>query len=52
MARAHAAAGDATERDEYVDRCRRALAAVKDKDDRDLIAGQLATVPGLPPGPD
>jgi hypothetical protein len=47
MARAHAAAGDAAGRDAYVDRCRRALAAVGDEDDRDLIAGQLASVPGI-----
>jgi hypothetical protein len=47
MARAHAVAGDAAARDDFGGRCRAVLDTVTDALDRDLIAGQLATVPGL-----
>jgi hypothetical protein len=47
MSRAHAAAGDTAGRDAFAERCRGVLATIDDAEDRDLIAGQLATVPGL-----
>lgn len=46
MARAAAVAGEARERETYAARCRAALETVE-KDDRELIASQLQTVPGL-----
>ena len=45
MARAHAAASDATERDRYLTEARAGLEAIDDAEDRELIAGQIATVP-------
>jgi hypothetical protein len=45
MARAHAARGDKVARDFYADRCQALLAALPDDEDRELITGQLATVP-------
>jgi hypothetical protein len=50
LARAHAAAGHDEERDRFAADARRTLATVEDTDDRDLIAGQLASIPGLPGG--
>jgi hypothetical protein len=49
MARASAATGDDHARDRYASEARRVLATVEDKDDRDLIASQLASIPGLAP---
>ncbi|MFC4949835.1 hypothetical protein [Pseudonocardia sp. GCM10023141] len=46
MARAHAAAGDAVERDRWVARCTDALAAIADPEDRAVIAEQLREVTG------
>ncbi|MGZ4593191.1 MAG: hypothetical protein ACXV3C_04955 [Actinomycetes bacterium] len=50
LARAHAVAGHDEERDRYAEECRRTLESVDDEEDRDLIASQLATVPGLTTG--
>jgi hypothetical protein len=47
VARAHAVLGDEPERDRYASLCQVALGALEDPEDRDLIASQLATVPGL-----
>jgi len=47
MARASAAIGDAIGRDRYAAEARRVLATVEDKEDRELIASQLATIPGI-----
>ncbi|GAA1960798.1 hypothetical protein [Catenulispora subtropica] len=44
VARAYAALGDAAGREEYAAKCREALAALP-PEDREAIAGQLATVP-------
>ena len=44
-ARAHAAAGDRAARDTAYAKADRAVAAIKDAEDRDLIVSQLATVP-------
>ena len=49
MARASAAIGDDHARDRYASEARRVLATVDDKEDRDLIASQLASIPGLAP---
>jgi hypothetical protein len=48
LARAHACAGHDDERDRFAADARRTLDTVDDAEDRDLIAGQLATIPGLP----
>ncbi|MDP9100657.1 MAG: hypothetical protein M3N21_00680 [Actinomycetota bacterium] len=48
LARAHATAGDGKARDLAAARCRELLEAVEDEEDRQLVAGQLAAVPGLP----
>jgi len=45
LARAHAAAGDQTGRDDAIARAHLELAAEADEEDRTLIASQLATVP-------
>jgi hypothetical protein len=47
LARAHATAGHAAERDAYVARATAALSIVDDEEDRDLIESQLATVPDI-----
>jgi hypothetical protein len=47
LARAHAVAGHDEERDRWAADARRTLEAVDDDEDRELIEGQLATVPGL-----
>jgi hypothetical protein len=47
LARAHAAAGHDDERDHYAAEARRTLQSVDDGEDRELIAGQLASIPGL-----
>ena len=47
MARAHACAGHAEERDRFAAAARDTLDTVDDTEDRDLIAGQLASIPGL-----
>lgn len=47
VARAHAVRGDKAARDDYAARCQAQLEGVPDKEDRDLIASQLATVPTL-----
>jgi hypothetical protein len=49
MARASAATGDDHARDRYASEARRVLATVEDKEDRDLIASQLSSIPGLAP---
>jgi hypothetical protein len=49
LARAHAAADHGDERDRYAADARRTLATIDDAEDRDLIAGQLASIPGLAP---
>jgi 8-oxo-dGTP pyrophosphatase MutT (NUDIX family) len=46
LARAHAALGDAANRDQYAQRSRAMLAQLEDVEGRELIASQLATVPG------
>ena len=48
MARAYACAGRDDERDRFAADARRTLDTVEDAEDGDLIAGQLATIPGLP----
>lgn len=48
LARAHACAGHDDERDRFAADARATLDAVDDEEDRDLIAGQLASIPGLP----
>jgi hypothetical protein len=48
LARAHATAGQHDERDSYAAAARRTLETVEDTEDRELIAGQLASIPGLP----
>lgn len=45
MARAHAAAGNASERDRYLAEARAGLDRIDDPEDRELIASQVATVP-------
>jgi hypothetical protein len=45
LARAHAAAGAADERDRYVALAGDLVSQIEDPEDRELIAGQLATVP-------
>ena len=45
MARAHLAAGDAEEVAAWKARATAALDHIADKDDRDLIEGDLATLP-------
>jgi hypothetical protein len=49
MARASAAIGDEHARDRHAAEARRVLATVEDKEDRELIASQLASIPGLTP---
>jgi hypothetical protein len=49
MARASAAVGDDHGRDRYAAEARRVLATVEDKEDRELIGSQLASIPGLAP---
>jgi hypothetical protein len=49
MARASAAIGDEPARDRYAAEARRVLATIEDKEDRELIASQLASIPGLTP---
>ncbi len=48
LARAHACAGHDEERDRFAADARRTLDTVDDTEDHDLIAGQLASIPGLP----
>jgi hypothetical protein len=45
MARAQACAGNADERDRYVALASEAVATLDDPEDREIIGGQLATVP-------
>ena len=47
MARAHAVLGHASERDRYAALFDVALGLIEDLEERELIGGQLATVPGL-----
>ena len=47
LARAHAVAGHDEERDAFAADARRVLEAVEDDEDREIVEGQLATVPGL-----
>lgn len=49
LARAHAVAGHDEERDAFAADARRVLEAVEDEEDREIVEGQLATVPGLAP---
>jgi len=49
MARASAAKGDAEARERYAAEARAVLATITDVEDRDLIASQLASIPGLNP---
>jgi len=42
LARAHAAVGDAPQRDVWLAKARAALEGIKDAEDRDLIASQIA----------
>ena len=46
-ARAHAVAGHDDERDAFAADARRVLEAVEDDDDREIVEGQLGTIPGL-----
>jgi hypothetical protein len=48
LARAHACAGHDDERDRFAADARATLDNVDDAEDHDLIAGQLASIPGLP----
>ena len=48
LARAHAVAGHDDERDAFAADARRVLEAVEDDEDREIVEGQLATIPGLP----
>jgi hypothetical protein len=47
LARAHGTARHDDERDRYAADARRTLETVDDTEDHDLIAGQLASIPGL-----
>jgi hypothetical protein len=47
MARAHATLGNSDDRDSYAEKCRDVLASIEDEEDREIVAGQLATVPGI-----
>ncbi|HVQ17659.1 MAG TPA: hypothetical protein VMT27_01330 [Actinomycetes bacterium] len=47
LARAHAAAGHALERDAWIQRTRQLLQAVEDDEDRSLVETQLSTVPSV-----
>ncbi len=47
MARASAALGDGPARDRYAAEARRVLATLEDSNDRELIASQLASIPGI-----
>jgi hypothetical protein len=47
MARASAAIGDDHGRDRYAAEARRVLETVEDKEDRELIASQIASIPGM-----
>ena len=47
MARASAALGDGPARDRYAAEARRVLATLDDSNDRELIASQLASIPGI-----
>ncbi len=47
LSRAHDTAGHEAERDRWAAQSRKVLATVADAEDRDLIAGQLASIPGL-----
>jgi hypothetical protein len=47
VARAYAAAGDGARRDEYADLCRQVLGKLENDEDRDLVASQLASIPGV-----
>jgi len=49
MARAHATAGNSALRDHWASLCREAIDTLEDEEDRELIASQLASVPGLTP---
>src|SRR4029077_19346927 len=49
MARASGAVGAEQGRDGYAAEARRVLATLEDKEDRELIASQLASIPGLSP---
>ena len=49
MSRASAAVGDAEARERYASEARTVLATITDTEDRDLIASQLASIPGLNP---
>jgi hypothetical protein len=45
VARAYAALGDLASRDEWFEKCERLVAAISDREERELIASQLASVP-------
>lgn len=47
LARAHAVAGHDEERDAFAADARRVLEAVEDEEDREIVEGQLASIPGL-----
>lgn len=47
LARAHDAAGHDEERDRWADEARRVLDTVDDQEDREIIASQIASIPGL-----
>jgi hypothetical protein len=49
MARASAAVGDTAGRDRFAAEARRVLDTIEDKEDRELIASQLASIPGIAP---
>ena len=49
MARAQTTAGNLAERDRLVELARAVLERLDDPDDRDLIASQLASIPGVTP---
>jgi hypothetical protein len=45
LARAHAVAGDRAEAERWATRGREAAAAIRDEDDRELVLGDLASIP-------
>jgi hypothetical protein len=47
LARAHDTAGHGAERDSWAAKARELLATLTDAEDRELIEGQLSSIPGL-----
>ena len=47
LARAYAALGDGDERQRWYDRAQQLVTEIKDREDRELIAEQLSSVPDV-----